>query len=61
MHCGTNEQNEHRCSCGCGGPACHAAFWSRSKRVRMVEHSIECLQTQLKDLEALHKELKAEK
>lgn len=62
MCCETNTQKGNGCSCGCGGSACLGpAFWSRKKRIRMVENSIECLQSQLKDLEELLGELKAEK
>lgn len=62
MCCETNKQNDRRCSCGSGGPACFGpAFWSKSKRIRMVEHSIECFQSQLTDLKELLEELKAEK
>ena len=62
MCCETNKQNNHHCSCGCGGPVCFGpSFWSKNKRIRMVEHSIECFQSQLKDLKELLKELKAEK
>jgi len=38
----------------CFGPA----FWSKKKRIRMVEHSIECFQSKIKDLEELLQELK---
>jgi len=48
--------------CGCGGPACFGpSFWSRKKRIQMVENSLECLREQVKDLEEFLKELKAEK
>lgn len=49
----------HHSSCGCGGPMCFGpAFWSKKKRIRMVEHSIECFQSKIKDLEELLQELK---
>ena len=52
---------KHGSSCGCGGSACFGpAFWSKQKRIRMVEHSIECLQSRVKDLQELLQELKAE-
>lgn len=61
MCCETKTQNHHGSSCGHGGPACFGpAFWSKNKRIRMIENSIECLRSQLKDLEELHKELKTE-
>lgn len=59
-HHGT--KHGHGGSCGCGGPACFGpAFWSKKKRIKMVENSLECLRGQVKDLEELLKELKAEK
>ena len=51
----------HSGSCGCGGSTCFGpAFWSKKKRIQMVEHSIECLQSKVKDLGELLQELKAE-
>ncbi len=62
MCCETKTQSDHGCSCGCGGPVSFGpALWSRKKRIRMVENSIECMQSQLKDLEELLQELKADK
>ncbi len=62
MCCQTNTKSGHGASQGCSGPACFGPmFWSKKKRVRTVENSIECLQSQLKDLEELLVELKADK
>ena len=52
----------HGGSCGCGGPACFGPFfWSKKKKIQMVEHSLECLRERVKDLEELLTELKEEK
>ena len=55
------QKHGHGSSCGCGVPACFGpAFWSKKKRIRMVENSLKCLREQVKDLEELLQELKAE-
>lgn len=64
MCCETKSHNKHghggSCGCGCGGHSLGGPmFWSRKKRIRMVENSIGCLQSQLKDLEEVLKEMKA--
>ncbi len=65
MCCDTNSQrgqaHGHSGSCGCGGATCSGpAFWSKQKRIRMVEHSIECFQSKINDLQELLQELKDE-
>jgi hypothetical protein len=63
MCCDTKSQHGqgHKSSCGCGGTSCFGpAFWSKKKRIQMVENSIECLQTKVADLQELLQELKNE-
>lgn len=55
------QKHGHVGSCGCGGPACFGpAFWSKKKRIRMLENSLKCLREQTKDIEELLQELKEE-
>lgn len=64
MCCETSSKTtqSHSSSCGCGGSSCSGpAFWSKHKRIRMVEKSLKCLRGQVKDLEELLEELKEEK
>ncbi len=52
----THASNSGHCSCGNpmgAGPL----FWSEKKRVRMVKESIDCLQSQVKDLKEYLSEL----
>ena len=60
MCCGTTQQHHqrsHHSSCGCGGSACSGPFfWSKKKRIRMLEHSLECLRERSNDVEELLKE-----
>ena len=60
MHSG--KSSGHSDACGCGGPACFGpAFWSKRKKIQMVEDSLGSLRERIKDLEELLKELKEEK
>ena len=55
------QQHGHGGSCGCSGSSCHGpSFWSKKKRVRMLEHSLKCLRERAKDMEELLEELKEE-
>lgn len=65
MCCDTNVKHSAKhgknASCGCKSAACSGPmFWSKKKRIRMVEHSIECLQSQIDDLKELLQELQTE-
>lgn len=66
MCCETTTQHGkkhgHGGSCGCGsGPACHGPFfWSKKKRIQILENSLECLEERANDIKELLKELKEE-
>ena len=51
---------EHGMSCGCSGHT-GPMFWSKKKKLKMLEHKLECLQEQSKDIKELIAELNAEK
>ena len=64
MCCETKSRHGHKqnhgASCGCGGSCSGPMFWSKKKRIKMVEHSLKCLRGQVKDLEDLLEELQEE-
>ncbi len=56
MCCKSTASNKGQCCCSSSagtGPL----FWSEKKRVRMVKESIDCLQSQVKDLKEYLREL----
>lgn len=54
-------KHSHGGSCGCGGPTFFgSSFWSKKKRIQILEQSLECLQERAEDIKEFLKELKAE-
>jgi hypothetical protein len=56
MHCGSSGKKGHggRCGCGCGS-AMNPHLWSTKKKIKMLEHHLECLEKRKEDiLEALN-------
>jgi tRNA G26 N,N-dimethylase Trm1 len=49
-------------SCGCGGHAhLGPVFWSKKRKIKMLEQVLENLKEEVKDIEELLEELKKEK
>jgi hypothetical protein len=59
-HHGKQVGHAARGGCGCHGHQAGSMFWSKQKRIEMLEHTLECVQAQAKDLEDTLTELKAE-
>lgn len=66
MCCGPTAYHSQKhgsgCAYGSGGPGHFGLFfWSRKKKINMLEHALKCLQEQAKDIEDVLSELKEEK
>ena len=70
MNCCHGEGGHHRphhghghhgggCSCGCGGHS-GPVFWSKKRKIEVLEEDLKHLQERKKELEDLIKELKEE-
>jgi hypothetical protein len=56
------KKHGHGGSCGCGGPSHFGPlFWSKKRKIKMLEQVLEDMREEVKDVEELIKELKAEK
>ena len=58
-HSSHHAQGHHACACGCGGSS-GAVFWSKPKKIEVLEKDLEQIQERRKELESLIRELKEE-
>ncbi len=57
-----NAQGHHaKGHCCCGGMTSGQAFWSKKRKIKMLEHVLDCRREDVKDMEELLDELKNEK
>ena len=57
MSCCSTQKANH-CSCG---SSMNPEFWSTKKKLKMLEHKLECLDDQKKDIQETIDELKKDK
>lgn len=55
--CSTNENHVSKCGCG---SVVGAELWSRKKKIRVLEHYLECLEKKRKEVTVLIQEHKDE-
>lgn len=55
MCCSEKENHDSKCGCGCGS-AVEAGLWSRAKKIRVLEHYLECLDRKREEVSGLIRE-----